>query len=503
VHSNPQDGRYTYHELAKELFSRHLYQRSKKEYYSTRRALVDHYQCLLEVIQMERDIETYNSAQWVELALALVNQLFLLPDEDSHTQAIKQILYAYEPTNIERTGEIARVLRELSQEHFKNQVNSSARQIAKQLLQLIEAGPRNKERLTAVSYLLEKVSHTPEFPPELLTRLYHIRRRSYSHFNEYQQAIEDCNRILELDSKDAKAYRDRGFMYMKLQDYQQALVNLDRALELDTQDALSYNWRGVCYRDLQIYQQAITDLNHALELDPELARAYFHLGVVYHELKDYQQALADLDRALKTDPQDAWAHLYRGISNRELQNYQQAITDLNHALELDPKLAQAYFQRGSIYLWLKDIEQAIDDFDCSWKLDPKDVNNGWMTEWTKMCVKRPDPGLVERLEAIAAVNPQCYEAYVCRGVVLLLRQRFEEALAELEMAIPLKPQVPDAYFWKGIVYASLGQDEEAMSMLKKALKGNLLPVLVAPFHQLKQVRSDFYEKYVISLLADY
>ncbi len=435
MHSNPQDGRYTYHELAKELFSRHLYQRSKKEYYSTRRALVDHYQCLLEVIQMERDIETYNSAQWVELALALVNQLFLLPDEDSHTQAIKQILYAYEPTNIERTGEIARVLRELSQEHFKNQVNSSARQIAKQLLQLIEAGPRNKERLTAVSYLLEKVSHTPEFPPELLTRLYHIRRRSYSHFNEYQQAIEDCNRILELDSKDAKAYRDRGFMYMKLQDYQQALVNLDRALELDTQDALSYNWRGVCYRDLQIYQQAITDLNHALELDP--------------------------------------------------------------------KLAQAYFQRGSIYLWLKDIEQAIDDFDCSWKLDPKDVNNGWMTEWTKMCVKRPDPGLVERLEAIAAVNPQCYEAYVCRGVVLLLRQRFEEALAELEMAIPLKPQVPDAYFWKGIVYASLGQDEEAMSMLKKALKGNLLPVLVAPFHQLKQVRSDFYEKYVISLLADY
>ncbi len=380
VHSNPQDGRYTYHELAKELFSRHLYQRSKKEYYSTRRALVDHYQCLLEVIQMERDIETYNSAQWVELALALVNQLFLLPDEDSHTQASKQILYAYEPTNIERTGEIARVLRELSQEHFKNQVNSSARQIAKQLLQLIEAGPRNKERLTAVSYLLEKVSHTPEFPPELLTR----------------------------------PYRDRGFMYMKLQDYQQALVNLDRALELDTQDALSYNWRGVCYRDLQIYQQAITDLNHALELDP--------------------------------------------------------------------KLAQAYFQRGSIYLWLKDIEQAIDDFDCSWKLDPKDVNNGWMTEWTKMCVKRPDPGLVERLEAIAAVNPQCYEAYVCRGVVLLLRQRFEEALAELEMAIPLKPQVPDAYFWKGIVYASLGQDEEAMSMLKKALKGNLLPVLL--FHYL-------------------
>ena len=35
----PQEGRFRYHELAQDLFSRHLYQRSKKEYYTTRRGL--------------------------------------------------------------------------------------------------------------------------------------------------------------------------------------------------------------------------------------------------------------------------------------------------------------------------------------------------------------------------------------------------------------------------------------------------------------------------------
>ena len=43
-----QEGQYRYHEVVQELFSRHLYQRSKKEYYATRRALVNYYQQVLE-----------------------------------------------------------------------------------------------------------------------------------------------------------------------------------------------------------------------------------------------------------------------------------------------------------------------------------------------------------------------------------------------------------------------------------------------------------------------
>lgn len=46
----PQEGRFRYHELAQDLFSRHLYQRSKKEYYATRRGLANYYQRLLEEI---------------------------------------------------------------------------------------------------------------------------------------------------------------------------------------------------------------------------------------------------------------------------------------------------------------------------------------------------------------------------------------------------------------------------------------------------------------------
>jgi hypothetical protein len=146
----PQDGRYSYHDLSQELFSRHLYQRSRKGYYATRRALVQHYQQLSEEIQLDEGREVFGSTEWLELKLALVYQLLLLPDEDSLTKAIEHILSAHTRTRTEQRGEIARVLRELSQERTNSLVNSNSQQIAKQLLQLIEADLRSREHLDLI-----------------------------------------------------------------------------------------------------------------------------------------------------------------------------------------------------------------------------------------------------------------------------------------------------------------------------------------------------------------
>ncbi|HEY6407030.1 MAG TPA: hypothetical protein VIY29_06150, partial [Ktedonobacteraceae bacterium] len=113
VRCNPQDGLYSYHDLARELFSRQLYQRSKKQYYATRRALVKYYQGLLEKIQEEESEKQNRSSEWLELELALAYQWFLLPDEACHIRAIEQVLFTYKYTNKEQDEEIVRVLHQL------------------------------------------------------------------------------------------------------------------------------------------------------------------------------------------------------------------------------------------------------------------------------------------------------------------------------------------------------------------------------------------------------
>ena len=126
-----------------------------------------------------------------------------------------------------------------------------------------------------------------------------------------------------------------------------------------------------------------------------------------------------------------------------------------------------------------------------------------MVEWAGMDQKRPDAGMIERLEAIAALDQQDCWALICRGVALWLSRHYEEALILLDQAIELQPKISDPYFWKGMVYASLKQDASAMAVIEQSLELELPPILLAPLKWFEQDRPDFYQKYVVPLLARY
>ncbi len=149
-----------------------------------------------------------------------------------------------------------------------------------------------------------------------------------------------------------------------------------------------------------------------------------------------------------------------------------------------------------------------------------------MTEWSGMCQQRHDTATPERLEAIAAIDPQHLTAHVCRGVAWWLRGRLEEAMAELEEAMAELEQAAlfdpepwdplssseqwdrffepwDPFFWIGIIYASLRRDEKAIAAIEKSLELELPSVLLAPLRWLELERPDFYEKFVVPLFARY
>lgn len=120
-----------------------------------------------------------------------------------------------------------------------------------------------------------------------------------------------------------------------------------------------------------------------------------------------------------------------------------------------------------------------------------------------MCKEEVNSNILERLETIAAADPNSYTAHNCQGIALLWRKHFVEALAELDQALLLDQKRWDAHFWKGMTCAFLRQDEEAITAVKIALDLGLPPILLAPLHWLEQERPDYYEKYIVSILAKY
>src|SRR6266516_323596 len=259
-----QDGRYSYHEVARELFSRHEYQRSKRGFYATRRALANHYEQLLEESHLEEDKDASSSSERLELSLALVQQLSFLPDKANHVKIIEHVLSAYYTTNKERRGEIISILSELRKEQFNNR--ASTQEVVEQLLYYIDVKSYGQVFLRAANYLLESVASEPAFPTKLLGTMYQQRGRAFLRFGEYQRAIQDFDRALDLDSKNVEAYIYRGWTYFELEEYQKAITEIEHALKLDPGSEKANRNLSQIYLSLNDYQQAITNIDHVLEL---------------------------------------------------------------------------------------------------------------------------------------------------------------------------------------------------------------------------------------------
>ncbi len=500
VQRDPLDGRHSYHDLVQKQLSHTLAQLSTLEYQVTRRALANHYRRLLKHIEAEGGKSVYTSAEWLELALSLVDQLFSLPDEASHVNAIEQIMTIAHNTKQEE--DIIQVLRSLSLEQSQSQVHADVKRTASLLQQYFDTDLASQELLAAASQLVEKVSHTPTFSVPLLARIYGKRGMAYFSRNEYPRAIADLDRALALDPMYTGAYLLRGIAHSLLGAYRLAIADFDHTLALDAKNTFAYAYRGIAYKKLKDYERAIADFDNVLVLEPKLDGAYLLRSLTYEELNESRRGLGTFDYLIEQNPDDASAYILRGMALCSLGEHERAIQNLNRALELDPNDAHAYAGRGHVYLEMGDLGRARDDFRQSRERDPNDIDIKLLLEWIGICMEGPDLETPSRLETIAAVNPHQYAAYVCRAVALALRERFEEALVELDQAILLDPRKGEAPFWKCLTCAFLKRDDDAMAALAQAMAAEMpLPeVLLAPLRWLEQKRSGFYKKHIVPAL---
>jgi hypothetical protein len=75
-----------------------------------------------------------------------------------------------------------------------------------------------------------------------------------------------------------------------------------------------------------------------------------------------------------------------------------------------------YSRRAFMYLKVNNTQQVRTDNIRSWELEARNVKEAWMAQWCGICKERIDSRTAESLEKIAAIDPQKYIAYVCRGV---------------------------------------------------------------------------------------
>ncbi|MFM9264813.1 tetratricopeptide repeat protein, partial [Tychonema sp. BBK16] len=140
-----------------------------------------------------------------------------------------------------------------------------------------------------------------------------------------------------------------GESYCLMEQYEEALQNFDRAIELDPKYTWAIARRGETYLLMKRYEEALQDFDRAIELNPKNDWAIARRGETYRLMKRYEEALQDFDRAIELDPKYTWVIATRGETYLLMKRYKEALQDFDRAIEIDPKYDSVIASRGQTY----------------------------------------------------------------------------------------------------------------------------------------------------------
>ena len=164
--------------------------------------------------------------------------------------------------------------------------------------------------------------------------LYRNRAVAYIERGEYEKALEDLNKAIELYPGKAEFYSNRGLIHLRTQKYDDALADLDTAIELDPSQPISFANRGTAYHIKGRDDRALEDFTKAIALSPEEYRFYNDRAKIYSALNLPDKAIEDLSASISLHPADAMAYYNRGHLYLTMSNKRLAASDLRKACEL-------------------------------------------------------------------------------------------------------------------------------------------------------------------------
>jgi tetratricopeptide (TPR) repeat protein len=238
-----------------------------------------------------------------------------------------------------------------------------------------------------------------------LAEIYWYRAMVKDMIKDYQGAIEDNSKAIELRPHFADAYKNRGLANILLGKYQDALDDFTKAIARKNKDAESYGGRGYSKTMLNEYVGAIEDYTRAIILDDDNAFYYKCRAGDRFMLKDYQGAKDDCDSGINLDPDDQDLYILNGNAKLFLGNWQGPVDaisnvskmmkddetrtsrDLNHLrkdylnkiadcsrdIALNPNVSEHYQKRGYLKFQYADYDGAIEDYSRAIELNPGEV----------------------------------------------------------------------------------------------------------------------------------
>ena len=469
-----KDGRNRYHDVAKSLFLRYLFQRSPNDCRAARNAIAGYYQTDLTDLESAEIGRASETEAWFELALALISQLFLLPDDEKHVRATNLVVQAIGRRKDEtRNDRVNRALRELS-DTPNLELSAKARSIIRTLLIYNDTAIDGEAWQTATVALIKVLSVDPQHTTESLASIYLNRAERFRLAGDTERALQACEQALEVRPDFTIAWNHKGFLLADSNRFEDAVEAYRESLLISPEYVYAWFNQGVALSAMKKWTEALTAFDEAIRLQPSFADAHFNRGAVLYALgrsKDGGIAVDQALRATSLGPSSAQGHFAKGKMLASLDRSEEALAAYTSAIELDPGHLGAWREKGNVLIALGRYQEAADSLKRALEIDGRDAKAWDLHGYVMTDLKRYEEAL-RSFEKATDLDPQSSNAWNNRGYAQLMLRRFDDALSSLNRATEVDPKNPNPWRWKGRTMRGLNRLEEALECFDKALSLN-------------------------------
>lgn len=258
-------------------------------------------------------------------------------------------------------------------------------------------------------------------------------------------------------------------------DFEKAIENFSRAVEIDSGYAPAYAGIADAYTELTFFSfstedvrpKAIEAANKALQLDDTLGEAHNSLALIkmYFDW-DYAAAETEFKRALSLNPGSASAHMWYGWYLALMRRFEDSLGVQQRARELDPLSPPNNNAIGVNYHWSRQPERAIVQF-----LDVLELNPNYPIAQSFLAEAHVQTGdLDAALDIVVKMQPEAMDPQALSVAAFIYatagdRERAFETTREFAKRSDGEhvPAIISAY-----VYSGLRENDQAFAFLEKA-----------------------------------
>ena len=228
------------------------------------------------------------------------------------------------------------------------------------------------------------------------TDTYFHRGNAYMELGQYETAIADYNKVLQINPNDYRCREQRhsaiSMLNHDIESLEQEGIEYvgDPVEEISVLDSQKSSSKQIVYFDDSVGDDdddaewfgddefdddemaEIEAADKMIQENPENLDAFLMRGIAKNNVFDWEGALPDFEKVLEFQPDNVEALNGRGVAKSEIGMHEEAHQDFEKAIELDDKNPMTYYNKGLTEMSLGLYEEAINLFNKVIELDPND-----------------------------------------------------------------------------------------------------------------------------------